>query len=190
MIRGIDKAFEYFDNRLEKDFFSEEAKLNRAKKKLIDGVNDDIMLRYNLPTQYGMSLFCSYYSKNDFYYNLKVPYVIKKYKCVYVDLFPSLGKDLLIDGIYNILEISNLNIKYTVGNLNICHFNKRLIGLVNNEIVFIFIVTKNNNLHGVSLDNNIITFKFDSNYEFSIFADDFSFLTGDGISDTRSERSV
>lgn len=59
MIRGIGKAFEYFDNKLEKDFFSEEAKINRAKKKLIDGVDDDIMLRYDLPTQYGMSLFCS-----------------------------------------------------------------------------------------------------------------------------------
>lgn len=138
----------------------------------------------------GCLYFVLVFCKNDFYYTLKVPYVIKKYKCVYVDLFPSIGKDLLMDGIYNLLEISNLNIKYTIGNLNICHFNKRLIGLVNNEIVFIFIVTKNTNLIGVSLHNNIIEFKFDSNYEFSIFADDFSFLTGDGKSDTRSERSV
>lgn len=150
MIRGLKEAFNYMDNLGAHKIFTDKLGTVMAKNKLLTGNDEYLSEAYELETQKNLILTCAFNLKiHNKRYSLSVP-VLSVNEYIKEEDSYSFGYYKDVD-ILNItkrrLEIASSNVRDTYGRLNISFCNSVaeeisfLVGVVDNEIVFMFRVS-------------------------------------------------
>lgn len=179
MIRGIDKAFAILDKKIQDKVLSDEARFRLAKEKLIKGNGlSSMFFRCDLDTQYGLELDCDFMiDTKERYYAIKIPMFLRRGIYTYQCPFGLMLKEEFLLSLKQIVEVASLNVVDRIGDLEICFYSgQRIVGLVNNEIVFMFLLSYSSKdfakYKSNKLSDDILTFNFD------ISGKDFSFSVG------------
>lgn len=161
-MRGLNKAYDDLIEKVNK-FFSKDELLKKAKNKLLKGesANNYDVLMSQLPTQNGVGLLCICSIKTiDCKFVFAIPVIEYSHNTIIDDRHPlfeysSSYSSLATNKVYKLLkkELDNhrklckSNIVAEFGNLKIgyynCDFNEanfNLVGVVNDEIVFMFVI--------------------------------------------------
>ena len=163
-MRYLDKAYDDLVEKVNK-FFSKDELLKKAKNKLLKGesVNNYDVLMSQLSTQNGSALLCRCkVNCRDCSFCLAVPsieymygsfidekYLLFKYYSDYSSLDTNKVFNLLNKELEEHRKLCMNNIVAEFGSLKIGYYNRNynesknyLVGVVNNEIVFMFVVVK------------------------------------------------
>ena len=169
-MRSLEEAYNDINKQI-KDYNSEEARKERARKKLLTGESENKSFVSLLSTQSKVKLVSRKFGDyKDYRYSLIIP-------TISTTSFPSIGVDSLTKRPERFCDIKKVlsshldfakktyNIVYEIGNLTISYyiFNDRrfyLSGYVGDELVFIFML-KSNKLSTKSVD--ITSISFDGN---------------------------
>lgn len=176
LIRGLKDVYSDLNSFIE-DFYSPENTYKRAKEKLLTGEYSDSSSRYfKFSTQYKLELYCCCSEdKKACKYALLVPVLESGLNNIFTGCYIVVDEDgnyitwgYFNGGFYDKYEnlIGALNkiksrcnsstLVYSINNLSVYFVKEYLIGIVNNEIVFMFII---NNISSLDVDcsNNKLT---------------------------------
>ena len=144
-----------------------------------------MFFRCDLDTQYGLELDCDFMiDTKERYYAIKMPMFLRRGNYTYQCPFGLMLKEEFLLSLKQIVEVASLNVVDRIDGLEICFYNcQRIVGLINNEIVFMFLLSyfsKDFAKYSSSkLSDDILTFNFDINgkdFSFSVNVKDYRII--------------
>lgn len=149
MLKGLEHTYKKLKEEIDNKFTKED-KIELARKRLMTGEDSNFIFEKDLHTQKGLKLvIMSNGSSDNCYFDLALPTISFStffngdFKCMYLSKVLERVDIKSYNSLVNMLKeiISNCNesnILDTYGKLKVIYYNNSLVGIKNNEIVFIF----------------------------------------------------
>lgn len=149
MLKGLEHTYKKLKEEIDNKFTKED-KIELARKRLMTGEDSNFIFEKDLYTQKGLKLvIMSNGSSDNCYFDLALPTISFStffngdFKCMYLSKVLERVDIKSYNSLVNMLKeiISNCNesnILDTYGKLKVIYYNNSLVGIKNNEIVFIF----------------------------------------------------